>query len=400
MKLFRLLFIAGILLVWAFSPLSSEVLRFATSNTQTERLAELRYLCDAFELYYPSIEVEIIPFSDETPMSLIGDQGTPVADILIADSPILHMFADKGFLNRFLSTDILNELMSEPFYAGALSAFKDPVEASEYIGIPFTAWLQLIWYRKDVFQNLGIAVPENPESILQTARLIINSGIMDYGCIIGTAEDRYLQQSFYQMSGGRLNEKTFALYRNLAASAPKGELTSRARDYYFQNRAPMLIYSTHLMDDLAIDSIGADSLTGKHFSDLTGTDSSKGLLEKTGFISALSYGDDVKSFGSVSGWGIFNTGISPDLVKKFINFFYREDVYLSYLHMSPGGMLPVRPSILESDNFYRDSMGVFLCYGKDNLLDICSGIENIQVLPADTVEPEVLYKRLWAQNGN
>lgn len=156
----------------------------------------------------------------------------------------------------------------------------------------------------------------------------------------------------------------------------------RGRDFYFQNKAAMLFYSTHLMDDLAIAEIAADSLTGDNFSELDHMPFTADLLKNTGTVTTVS-GEVDASFGSVSGIGIFNNSYDrgkEEAIKKLVYFLYRQDVYNTWLHMSPGGMLPVMRHVIEDDNFYRDPIGVFRKFGKSRIIDMITSLEDLVII--------------------
>ena len=135
------------------------------------------------------------------------------------------------------------------------------------------------------------------------------------------------------------------------------------------------------MDDFALKEVAASSLTGDYFKDLSGDAFSPDLLRNTGFVTTLT-GSESASFGSVSGIGIFQSS-DPEVrtaQKKLISFLFRSDVYNTWLHMSPGGMLPVRKTVLEDSNFFRDPEGIFSKYGRDRIAALIESMEDLKVI--------------------
>ncbi|MDC7221090.1 MAG: ABC transporter substrate-binding protein [Spirochaetales bacterium] len=398
-----------ILLVLNLFPLSPGEIVLASSNIQQERKEELRYLCRVFELYHPGVTIKLLDYSDETPEELFDEKGHSKADVLIADSPILQQLARSEKLDRQAAETVINDLGTDLFYRGSLEALYCPATTS-YCAIPYTAWLQLIWYRQDLLKKAGLNTPQTADELISTARDIEEQNLSPYGIIVGNQQDRYLLQCYYHLGNlaysgksssreGLYQEQILEFYRTLSQLSPNGEMTWRARDYYFQNQVPFLVYSTHLMDDIAIEEIAADSLTGNNFPELPGQGSGRKISENTRFISTLYKGEEPISFGSVTGWGIFKDSEEKETVQELIHFFFRHDTYISYMHMSPGGMLPVRKDLTDDNNFYRDPQGVFLKFGKETIMNLCQSIEYLHVLPnEENFSSARLYKELWKEN--
>ena len=381
---------------------SEAILNFASSNNDPERKAVIRYLFNAFELYYPEITVNITSYEDGDGTEQILAQGKALyPHMIMADSVLLSGFFTEDLLDTGLTSEIIQSLDTEDFYTGSLRAFSSD---GGYFGIPFSAWLQVIWYRKDWFEQEGLSPPDTLEGLLHSSGVFNSPAEGRYGMILGSKNDEYLRQCFLHIShaagfdlicdnhGCFFDETTFlnsiAGYKELLAHTPPHENYWRSRDYYFQNRAAMLFYSTHLMDDLALSEVAENSLTHENFSELDGAAYSYDLLKNTGMITTL-YGSKSSSFGSISGIGIFKSE-DPEIrraQKKLVEFLFRTDVYTTWLHMSPGGMLPVRRSLLAEDNFYRDSGGVFKRFGREKLMELTSGIENLHI-----INTEHLYK--------
>ena len=57
---------------------------------------------------------------------------------------------------------------------------------------------------------------------------------------------------------------------------------------------------------------------------------------------------------------------------------FRPDIYITWLHMAPGGMMPVLRDIAQSEDFLRDPMGVFRRYGRERLAKILDGFDDIR----------------------
>ncbi|MDC7124297.1 MAG: ABC transporter substrate-binding protein, partial [Spirochaetales bacterium] len=346
-------------------------INLATSNTKPEELAAIRYLLDAFELYNPDISVNIIKYNENDKTSSIiskqNDYGAP--DLIIADSLMLSAFnSDKVLDNDFIG-EVIKEIGEDSFFKGPLVSLE---KEETFFGVPFTAWLQVLWYRADLFKKYKLPVPDTIDAILNAAQVFEKFEDGVYGIVLGKKDDVYTQQCFLHLAGAMglqldsdkdgyfFDEETFSkaadYYSNLREYSTPGLTNWRARDFFFQKKAAMMFYSTFIMDDLAIPEIAADSLTNKNFTELENISYSNDFLSNTGIVTTIT-GSRKYSFGSVVGIGVFDNNFSAEkkeALDKFIMFLFRPDVYNTWLHMNPGGMLPVVKSSVDDNNFYRD----------------------------------------------
>lgn len=388
-------------------------LNFLSSNNQPERKAVIRYLFDAFELYNPDIKVNLIEFDENQSINdILYSYNNILPDIIMSDSRLLYRLADIDYINHILTDEIINELDKNDFYSGSLNSLKFN---SSYSGVPYSAWLQVLWYRSDWFKKNSISKPDNIKDILYADEYFSKNSSGNYGIILGNKDEVYTEQCFLQFAGAfglsiidsggtkylESNKLVEILnyYNKLTDYLPFGEHNWRSRDYFFQNRAAMLIYSTHLMDDLAIQTIAEDSLSSLNFKELTGGVYTSELLRNTEMITSIT-GNKKASFGSVSGIGIIKKDDIKviEAQKKLIQFLYRPDVYITWLHMSPGGMLPVKKSILENDDFFRDSAGVFKRFGRDKIISLTEGIEYLTLLNTEALSVNDSYRENGLQH--
>ena len=67
-----------------------------------------------------------------------------------------------------------------------------------------------------------------------------------------------------------------------------------------------------------------------------------------------------------------------DLALTFLEFLFRPDIYITWLHMAPGGMMPVLRDVAASEDFLRDPTGIFQRYGRDRIAAIIAGFDHIR----------------------
>ena len=180
-------------------------------------------------------------------------------------------------------------------------------------------------------------------------------------------------------------------YHELARYTPQGAHSWRARDFFLQGRLAMMFYSTFIMDDLALAAAAADSLTGDHFPELNGAAFDVGLVDQVGMVAALDRRSRA-TFGSINALGVVR-GLDAATragALDFIRFLFRPDIYVTWLHMAPGGMMPVLREIPESEDFLRDPAGIFQRYGRQRLIEVIQGFDHIRTFshPGDGFFPE------------
>jgi len=163
-------------------------------------------------------------------------------------------------------------------------------------------------------------------------------------------------------------------YAGLAKFNPPGPQTWRARDYYLQGKMAMFFYSTYIMDDLAMLEVAAGSLTGDNFGDLSGAEFDPELVKNTR-IAPIMTNESPAGYGTVVALGFFQQDdpAKTAAARKFIEYLYTPNAYITFLHMAPGGMNPMLKEIASNPRFQNDPMGLFKSYGPEKMAEIIDG---------------------------
>ncbi len=374
------------------------VIELWTTETQPERQAEIGYLAHAFTALHQDVEIRVVGVSDTEMFERVTASATVgmMPDVIHAGADTIVALSAAGYLNQELAASIVDRIGRERFAVGALDMLGD-VSENSIAGIPMHGWLQGIVYRADWFEEAGLPPPATWNDILHAARRIHDPAKGRYGILIGTEGGNYAQQTFTQLALGnnvRLFDpdgslafnspetvETLAFIEELASFTPPGPNTPRARDYFLQGRLGMMFYSTFIMDDLAVPEIAADALTGENFPALDGAEFDPDLLSNTRTITLVGNARPA-SFGAISALGLpmVEDAARRDAQDRFVEFLFRPDVYISWLHMAPGGMLPVLPEFIGDQTLYNDLTGVLRNYGQERLAGIVRGMEKIQTL--------------------
>ncbi|MBN2058889.1 MAG: extracellular solute-binding protein [Deltaproteobacteria bacterium] len=384
-----------LLSVFAAIPSSAATIEFWTSETQSDRLKTIQLLMDAFCAINPDINVRLMPVDENDMASQMAAASAAgnMPGLIEASSELIMAFGGEGIIDVENTTEIVNGIGKDRFYRGALKMVETPA-AGRYYGLPYHGWVQGIWYREDWFRKEGLEPPDTWENILKAARVFYKPEQNQYGILIGTNADVYSEQCFTHLAlsnganefnskgelifNSRETMETLKYYRELSRYTPPGPQTWRARDYYLQGRMAMFFYSTYIMDDLAMAEAAADSLTDKYFSGLKGSSFDPNLVDKTGVITSIT-GTLPATYGSIVALGIIKQGSAKhkEAIKKLVDFMYEPACYITFLHMSPGGMIPVLRDISGMKEYINDPEGILKRYGRSKVEGIIKGLDSI-----------------------
>ena len=372
-------------------------IEFWTTQTQSERIAAINLLVDTFQVLNPDITVDVIAVHEDeiaTRVNVAATTGT-LPDLIEIATPNAVAFGSAGLLNLKAATGLISEIGPDKFYQGVLSLNSTGKGDSEYYSLPFHGWVQGIWYRADWFEDAGLNPPKTWQDILEAAQYFYKPSVNQYGILVGTMADAYAEQCFTQFAmsnnaglfdaDGNLifnspkMREALEFYAELAKYNPPGPQTWRARDYYLQGKMAMFLYSTYIMDDLALAEVAAGSLTSENFKNLAGSSFDPDLVKNTRMVPIISNKKDA-GYGTIVSLAFPDTGASSkvEAAKKFVRYLFTPNAYISFLHMAPGGMNPVIQEIVTDENFQQDPRGIFQNYGQEKMVEIINGLEQIE----------------------
>lgn len=371
---------------------------FWTTQTQAERLKVIQTLTDTFEALHPNIGINVVPVDENdivTKVEVIVQGNGKLPDLAELSSGPAVSFGTANLIDTDAVGEVVDKLKKDTFFDGALALVSSAVYDDVYYGVPYHGWIQGIWYRKDWFEKDGIAPPNTWENILNAAKFYYKPEENQYGILVGTKAEVYAEQVYTPIAlsnnarivnengdiifNSSATKETIEYYAQLAKYNPPGPQTWRARDYYLQGNMAMFFYSTYILDDLAIQSAAQNSLTGDNFEELAGTEFNPTLATNTGFEPIITHKESA-SYGTLVTMSLFrNTDeMRAKAARMFLEFLLEEDSYISFLHMAPGGMLPMRKGIADTDEFLHDPKGIYTLYGAEAILDIVRGFEEIK----------------------
>lgn len=377
-----------------FASAGAQTVDFWTTDTEEDRLLVIANLLERFERANPGVTVTLTPVEENelptaaTMASVIG--GLPA--LVHTGSAQNVAFGEQGLIDVDGTAAVLDRIGTDRFFDGALAMHRS-VDDSVY-AVPFYGWVQGIWYRADWFEAAGLAPPTDWDAILDAATALHAPEEGRYGILVGSQADAYAEQVFthFALSNGARQFdpdgdivfdspetlETLEYYLKLVELGPPGPQTWRARDYFLQGRLAMMVYSTFIMDDLALAEVAAGSLTGDNFEGLDGAEFDADLVDRTGMVPVISNREPA-GYGVMTSLALLNA--EPEVAQAAQDlavFLMQEENYIAWLHTAPGGMNPILDDIAGSPAFLDDPMGLFRRYGSERLMDILDGLEEIQ----------------------
>ncbi|PVB61777.1 extracellular solute-binding protein [Labrenzia sp. 011] len=353
--------IAGAL-AFGLSVAHADTLRFWTTEEQPERLAKQEELAAAFK-EKTGIEVSVIPVSE----SDLGTRATAafaagdLPDVVYHTLQYALPWAEAGILDTEAATEVFENLGADTFASGAAAmAALDGGVAS----VPVDGWTQMVIYRKDLFEENGLAAPDSYENILAAVEKLHNPPEM-FGFVAATKVDENFMSQVLEhvlLANGvspvdengfkPLDEKktieALEFYKAIAEASPPGDLFwKQSRELYFAGKAAMIIWSPFILDELA-------GLRDSAPPTITDDPTSAELASRTGVVTTLKgpSNPDGAAWADIRYFGITNDA-DTESAMQFVEFSMDEG-YLSTLSIAPEGKFPVRRGNKDSATAFID----------------------------------------------
>lgn len=337
-------------LVAGLSAAQADTLRFWTTEEQPERLIKQEEMAAGFK-EKTGIDVSVIPVSEKD----LGKRATAafaagdLPDVIYHTLQYALPWAEAGILDTEAATEVIGNLDPESFASGALGM---AAYDGGYASVPVDGWTQMVVYRKDLFDQNGLAAPTSYEAILAAVDKLHNPPEM-FGFVAATKIDEnfmsqvlehvLLANGISPVDGNGFKpldeQKTveaLEFYKAIAKASPAGELYwKQSRELYFAGKAAMIIWSPFILDELA-------GLRDSAPPTINDDPTSKELASKTGIVTTLSgpSNPDGAAWGDIRYFGITNDA-DTDAAIQFVEFSMDEG-YLSTLSIAPEGKFPVR----------------------------------------------------------
>jgi len=360
------------------------VVEFWTTDNEEARVDVYDTIAKLYMEEHPDVEVRIVPIDEATISQRIAtaQAANRLPDIVRMGVERSAAFAADGIIDEDATTAAIEAIGADDFRSGLLEMVTDPA-TGKYAAIPFDGWLQAIWYRGDLFNELNLDAPTTWDSINAACDALPGTGNLLYGVVLpDDPGQNYPHQVFEQVAisnnawpfdaDGNVTmnspEMVEALkfYTELIRCAPPGPQYWRgAREMYELDQSGMMFYSTYVMDDL-VDGSGMES--GENVQIAV-----EKLAEKTGFAPSMEGPNGDAVYGQLVTLGIMN---GADLAAQdVVKFFMTGQNYTDVLALAPLGKVPVLSSAVVG---WKDLSPYFANYSADTLDQIANGYESMQ----------------------
>ncbi len=256
--------------------------------------------------------------------------------------------------NELVDTEAVGEVL-DGLDPGTFSdsALELTADGDDQLGIPSESWIQLLVYRKDLFDKAGLAAPTTYDDMLAAAAELDSSDVAGFvGANI--AGDAFTEQTFEEIGLGNDcqlvdedGEVTFdsdqcvealdfygQLQQNYSVSGAQDVDTTRAS--YFAGQAAMIIWSTFILDEMA--GLRNDALPTCPEC----KDDPTYLAKNSGVVTSLQgpSGSAPATFGEITSWTI-PAESATDPASQFVEYMM-NDGYEPWIAIAPEGKVPVR----------------------------------------------------------
>lgn len=322
-----------------------------TNEYQPDRMRKTRrILADFTRRTGARVKLVAVPEDGLTSRIAAAAAARRLPDVVFATSMAQSQsWARSGVFDADAAQEVLDRLGRGTFSGKAL----DLVSADGKVtGVPSDGWGQLLIYRRDVFDEAGIAAPKTVEDVWAAAAKVDRPGMA--GIALPTASrDNFTHESLEHLAlafGCQLVDgsgkvtfdsppcvEALRYYADLARrfSLEGVQDVDSTREAYFAGRTAMILWSPFLLDGMAglrddIRPTCPECRRDPAF-----------LARNTGLVGPLAKaGGKPSQLGSVSTFNI-TVGANEQVAQALVEFMM-SDGYVRWLGLSPQGKFPVR----------------------------------------------------------
>jgi len=329
-----------------------------------DRVAATQEIVDAFTAE-SGVEVELVAVAEDqfnqllTSSAAAGDLPDVIGGISLPQVRTLSA-------NELLDTDAVAQVMDGLDPATfAERAIELTTDGDTQLAVPSESWAQLLFYRKDLFEEAGLAEPTTYDDILAAAQELNSDDVA--GFVGANAPgDAFTEQTFEHVALGNGCElvdeggevlldspecvAAFEFFGSLVGdySVPGAQDVDTTRASYFAGQAAMFIWSTFVLDEMA--GLRDDALPNCAECE----DDPAFLAKNTGVVTTIEGpdGDGPAVFGEITSWTI-TAESATDPATQFVDYMF-GDGYVPWLAIAPEGKVPVRFGTADNPTEYSD----------------------------------------------
>ena len=343
---------------------SEDGLTFWVQEDLPDRVAATEAIVDAF-VEDSGVDVEVVSVAEDQFAQLItsaaaaGDLPDVIGGISL---PQVRTLSANELIDTQAIGAVIDSLDASTFSEKALELTAD---GDTQLAVPSESWLQMLYYRTDLFEAAGLDAPDSYDKILEAAEAL-NSPEMA-GFVGATAPgDAFTEQTFEQVALGNDCQlvdsdgevqigsdqcvESFDFYGDLISnySVPGAQDVDTTRATYFAGDAAMFIWSSFVLDEMAGLREDAKPTCPECTADPAF------LAENTGVVTSIAGpdADGPAQFGEITSWTITD-GANTEDAQALIEYMM-SDGYEDWIAIAPEGKVPVRFGTTDEPTLYSD----------------------------------------------
>jgi multiple sugar transport system substrate-binding protein len=258
---------------------------------------------------------------------------------------------------------VMDDLDTATFSDSAVALTSD---GDTHLAVPSESWVQLLVYRKDLFDSAGLAAPTTYDDVLAAAKALDSDAVAGF-LGANVAGDAFTEQTFEEIGLGNncqlvndAGDVTFdsdecvqaldfygQLQQDYTVAGAQDVDTTRAA--YFAGQGAMLIWSSFILDEMA--GLRNDALP-------TCPECKRNpafLAQNSGVVTSLQgpSGSEPATFGEITSWTIA-ADAATDSSEEFVKYMM-TDGYEPWIAIAPEGKIPVRTGNSSGSTEYADA---------------------------------------------
>lgn len=326
---------------------------FWHSFTQGPRLEVIQETADAFMKENPDVNITIETFSwgDFYTKWTTGLASGNVPDMSTAlPGHVVEMMDAEALVPL---DDFIDSVGRDKFSEAALS---EGEKDGACYSVPLYSHAQVMWYRKDLLDAAGLAVPKTWEEFAEAAKTLTKDGV--YGCSFPCGSNdlmatRFL--NFYVRSGGG----------SLLTDDLKADLTSDLAidgiKYWldiYENCSPKDSVNYAVLDQATLFYQGKTAFDFNSGFQIGGVETnSPDLVDQIDCAPLPKLKESDEDYGAETSnipMVVWANSEHPEICKAFMKKLYEQENYIKFLEATPVGMLPSITGISETEQYQKN----------------------------------------------